>query len=404
MVTRRRPHLTPQWGPPNGPVQRIIGSPPNPARFAVVDCETTGLYNSDRVIEVAVVVVDLHSSQIVDEYDTLINPMRDTGPVGIHGITPSMVQLAPTFDEVAAAVAQRVEGSVLVAHNLQFDARMLRHEYDRLGAQFDAGKGICTLRLTGERLNLACARYGIQLMNHHRALADARATAELLIKLTDEDPGTSQAHITDLAAALSPRTHRRDATGIQHTSSVLERLIAGAPYPTSDEALLSYLDTLDWVLDDLVITAAESSHLQHLAVDLGLTPARVHAAHETYLELMIRAARRDSVITEDEHEMLERVAGLLGIASVPIPVTSVLPQLSAIPTGATICFTGAMSKTRDALETMAVRAGLRPLDNVTKLLKVLVAADPASQSGKAKKARQYGIPVISEDAFLKQLG
>ncbi len=76
-------------------------------RFAVVDCETTGLYNHDRVIEVAVVVVDASSGSVIDEYDTLINPMRDTGPIGIHGITPSMVQLAATFDEVGEASPAR---------------------------------------------------------------------------------------------------------------------------------------------------------------------------------------------------------------------------------------------------------------------------------------------------------
>lgn len=372
-------------------------------QFAVVDCETTGLYNHDRVIEVAVVVVDASSGSVIDEYDTLINPMRDTGPIGIHGITPSMVQLAPTFEEVATALARHVEGNVLVAHNLSFDARMLCNEFARLTALLDVGQGVCTLRLTGERLNLACQRYGVPLTHHHRALADARATASLLIKLLDEEPATTDAHVSGLASSFSPRTHRRDAASVTDTGSVLRRLIAGAPYPTSEDAMLCYLDTLDWVLDDLVITSAERSHLQVLALDLGLTPDRVQAAHEAYLEMMIRAATRDSVITAEEHDMVRLVAGLLGVGNVVIPEITELPQLSVIPAGATICFTGAMSLSRDHLEAMAVRVGLRPLDNVTKRLQVLVAADPTSQSGKAKKAREYGVPVISESDFLAQV-
>ena len=67
-------------------------------QFAVIDCETTGLYTADRIIEIAVVIIDHRTGQIINEYDTLINPQRDVGPAGIHGIVPSMLQLAPTFE------------------------------------------------------------------------------------------------------------------------------------------------------------------------------------------------------------------------------------------------------------------------------------------------------------------
>lgn len=69
-------------------------------RFAVVDVENTGLYNSDRLVELAVVTLD-DSGRTIDEWDTLINPQRDVGPVHIHGITASMVSAAPLFAEIA---------------------------------------------------------------------------------------------------------------------------------------------------------------------------------------------------------------------------------------------------------------------------------------------------------------
>ena len=377
--------------------------PREPVRFAVVDCETTGLYNADRVIEVAIVVIDGRSGQVVNEYDTLINPLRDVGPVGIHGIVPSMLQLAPTFDEIAGSVAQQLQGAVLVAHNLPFDTRMLVNEFDRLGAVLDPGHSVCTLRLTGERLNLACDRYGIELSQHHRALADARATAQLLVRLLDEEPDSSRVSVNGLTTALTNRTHRRDATA-SASSSVLERLIKGSPYPTSDEAVVSYLDTLDWVLDDLVITSTERDHLNALARSLGLSPERVHSAHKSYLDMMIHAARRDSVITDEEHEMLRLVASLLGLDGITIPEVSAQTRLSGIPVGATVCLTGEMSRPREELEMLAVAAGLRPLASVTKACQVLVAVDPTSQSGKARKARQYGIPIIDEESFLREIG
>lgn len=146
-------------------------------RLAVVDVETTGLSRYDRIVEFAcVTVVD---GDVVDEYDTLIQPDRDPGPVHIHGITPEMLQSAPRFDAVAGDIADRINGAVLVAHNISFDVRMLRQEVDRLGrGGFDPGEGLCTYRLTGQKLSLAAAAAGLPEPNH-TALADARTSAAL---------------------------------------------------------------------------------------------------------------------------------------------------------------------------------------------------------------------------------
>ena len=146
-------------------------------RLAVVDVETTGLSRYDRIVEFAcVTVVD---GEVVEEYDTLIQPNRDPGPVHIHGITPEMLQSAPKFDAVAGDIADRLNGAVLVAHNISFDVRMLRQEVARLdGGGFDPGEGLCTYRLTGQKLSLAAADAGLPAPNH-TALADARTSAAL---------------------------------------------------------------------------------------------------------------------------------------------------------------------------------------------------------------------------------
>ena len=69
---------------------------------------------------------------VVEEYETLIQPGRDPGPVHVHGITPEMLQSAPRFEEVAGDIATRLDGAVLVAHNISFDVRMLCQEAARL--------------------------------------------------------------------------------------------------------------------------------------------------------------------------------------------------------------------------------------------------------------------------------
>ena len=163
-------------------------------QLAVIDCETTGLGRHDRIVEIAVLTLDPDSWETLDEYDTLINPERDVGPVELHGITASMVEAAPTFAQVAAPLARRLHGAVLIAHNISFDARMLRYEFTRLHVEFGAVSGRCTLRATREKLGAACRRHGIALENAHRALADARSTAALGRKvLTDEERNAAAA-------------------------------------------------------------------------------------------------------------------------------------------------------------------------------------------------------------------
>lgn len=75
-------------------------------RIVVIDTETTGVCNTDRIVEIALVTMSL-DGDIMESYDTLIHPQRDVSASFIHGITVSMVQSAPTFEEVAGDIAIR---------------------------------------------------------------------------------------------------------------------------------------------------------------------------------------------------------------------------------------------------------------------------------------------------------
>ena len=66
-----------------------------PSRIVVFDTETTGLGRCDRVVEIAAITMDPRTGEIIDKFETLINPERDIGPTSIHGITASMVETAP---------------------------------------------------------------------------------------------------------------------------------------------------------------------------------------------------------------------------------------------------------------------------------------------------------------------
>ena len=365
---------------------------PTESRFVVIDCETTGLGRSDRIVEIAAVTLDARTLEPVDEYDTLINPGRDLGPVGLHGITASMVEAAPVFSEIASAFARRIHGATLVAHNLSFDTRMLMCEFERLGVSFDGGTGLCTLRATGDKLGVACTRFGIALNLQHRALTDARATAKLARQFAaDMRRDFRAATVGHIAHTPNPRTLRREATGGGGISD-LSRVVSHSYYPYSDEALLQYLDALDWVLDDRHIDEREHAELIELADSLKISREQRAEAHRSYMASIIAAAKRDGIITEAEQRLIRQVADALelDIADFAMPEVTKLPPASSLREGIHVCFTGeAVVKgrliTRPVLERHAACAGMQPVRSVTrKRCDLLVAADSPSQSHKAR--------------------
>ena len=385
----------------------MLASTPSP-HLVVIDCETTGLGQNDRIVEIAALTLNPETWETTDEYETLINPERDVGPVDIHGVTATMVEVAPTFPEVIAALARRIHGAILIAHNLSFDARMLGYEFDRLGVAFDVGSGLCTLKATGEKLVAACRRHGIALDTQHRALADARATAALAREIFANDAvNLGAATVGDCPHVPNPRTLRRDA--VDAGASELARVVSLAHYPYSDEALLQYLDALDWVLDDHHIDHQEHAAIERLAATLGISNERRQQAHRSYLASIIAAAKRDGIVTETEHRIIGQLADALRISDMTIPKVTGLPAASGLREGMRVCFTGtAVVKgtpvPRSFLETRVAQAGMQPVASVTKKnCDLLVTADSSSQSGKVHKARGYGIPVMTVANFLDEL-
>lgn len=378
---------------------------PGTHKPVVVDVESTGFGRADRIVEIALITLDPTTWETVDEYDTLINPARDVGPTGVHGITASMVEAAPAFTEIKGAVATRLNGSVLVAHNLTFDARMLQYEFQRCGVAIDPGAGHCTYRATRKKLILACEDCEIPLSHQHRALADARATAELArrLRLARSEQGTMAVSISNAPNAVSRHTLRREL--VDTDASPMHRVVSRATYPNCDWPIQQYLDMLDWVLDDGVIDASEQSKIRELARDLGISEPERADAHRAYVNCIIAAAQRDGVISAAEHQLIVRIATELKVHDVPLPQESPVPRLDTIPHGSRICFSGGDHGAKGPLIAIAEQNGFLPVPSVTKKgCDVLVVADLATSSQKAKNARKWGIPILSAAVFAEEYG
>lgn len=142
--------------------------------------------------------------------------------------------------------------------------------------------------------------------------------------------------------------------------------------------------------------------------DFDFSQSEITALHQGYFDSFVQAALRDGVITLQEREMIELVGKALKVPIV-IPETPQLIQINSesLAIGKRVCFTGhATGLTgetidREDLEALAARVGLHPTKDVTKKgCDILVAADESTMSGKAKRAREWGIPVISVQKFI----
>jgi len=163
--------------------------------YTIIDLETTGgKFNEESIIEVAAYRFDGNS--IKDQFISLVNPQRDIHPYveKLTGITSKMVKTAPKFHEIAKRVVEITSDSILVAHNAQFDYRILQLEFKRLGYEFSM-KSLCTVILSQEllpeqesyKLGRLSRSLGIPLKDRHRASGDALATVELFKILLEKD-------------------------------------------------------------------------------------------------------------------------------------------------------------------------------------------------------------------------
>lgn len=178
--------------------------------YAILDIETTGgKYNEEGITEIAIYKYDGH--QVVDQFISLINPEREIQPfvVNLTGINSKMLRNAPKFYEVAKRIVEITEDCILVAHNAQFDNRILKTEFRRLGFDFER-KTLCTVELAKDlipgqasySLGKLVRSLGIPVTDRHRASGDALATVKLFKMLLDKD--TSK-NIIQQSIRLNPK-------------------------------------------------------------------------------------------------------------------------------------------------------------------------------------------------------
>ena len=158
----------------------------------VLDTETTGLdYTREKMVEFA--AVRLENGKIKDQFQTLINPEQHIrkSSIAIHGITPEMVEDAPTESEVMPKIMEFIGDYPIVAHNAIFDFCFINEASKRVFGKEIGNERIDTQQMFKEiypelethGLNALTEKFKVELVNHHRAMGDTMGLALAYPKL-----------------------------------------------------------------------------------------------------------------------------------------------------------------------------------------------------------------------------
>lgn len=160
-------------------------------KLVFVDLETTGTNPvADRITEIGLVEVDAAGK--ATHWSSLVNPGVPIPSFiqGLTGISNAMVKDAPTFDELAPALHERLHGALFIAHNARFDYGFLRNAFSEAGLPYKADV-LCTVKLSRalypterkHNLDSLIERHALKADARHRAMADADLLWQLWQKL-----------------------------------------------------------------------------------------------------------------------------------------------------------------------------------------------------------------------------
>lgn len=162
-------------------------------RYAIVDLEATSASSFAKIIQVGIVIIE--NGKVVEAFESDINPHEPLNEhiISLTGLTDERLAKAPEFSQVAKTIFELIDGAIFVAHNVKFDANLLAEELFMEGYELRSPL-VDTVELsqiffpTLERYTLEnlSQSLDLRLTDAHTAIADARATAELLLRLEEK--------------------------------------------------------------------------------------------------------------------------------------------------------------------------------------------------------------------------
>lgn len=192
-----------------------LGTPLRDVTFVVVDLETTGTNAREGGIT-EIGAVKVRGGEVLGEFQSLVNPGQPVPAfvARLTGITNAMVATAPDIALVLPSFLEWARDTVLVAHNAPFDVGFLKAVCARLDYEWPGFTVVDTVPLArrlvtrdeapNHKLSTLANLFHASVSPDHRALADARATVDVLHALFDRLAPMGITHLEDLATAADP--------------------------------------------------------------------------------------------------------------------------------------------------------------------------------------------------------
>jgi len=399
--------------------RRPTAYPASEATFTAIDIETTGLDpDIDRIVEIGLVKFRADGS-VIDEFATLVNnPGSDAAARAIHGIDDSDLVGAPTAKQVLDEAFAFIAGTILIAHNCNFEEQFLASAARQTTTALPTLVSVCTLQssrrqLEGRAFSLtAMYKTATGGWPHHRhtALGDARAVREVLLWLLRNAPkplyltqGPSTNRV--IAAQECPISCRPVPLTRCSVAELLQSFPQSPKARTGDALQVKkYMALLTEAVHDGRLTYEEADALTRQARLTRLTGPQLFQLHQKAWEATYpdaKAADWTSLAPVERREMY-LLADALGLSDLAERIHDVI-QTCAEPApppearylrGLRIAIFGDSSEVVK-LRKHAESYGAKLAVNITKTVKWMVSDTPNAIDSRHTTARKLGIPIIS---------
>jgi DNA polymerase III epsilon subunit family exonuclease len=275
-----KPKVVGYLEPGTGSVLEFVDKVREPeAEFVVVDVETTG--RDSKVADlIEIGAVRLRGGAVVDRFSTFVDPARSIFGAQMHGITDADVAGAPVAKEAAQKLLAFVGGAPVVGHNVGFDLGFLDQALGESG-KFTAGGYFDTLTIAREaypdlesyKLGDVAKFFGVAMETAHRGLADAEATAAILLRFAQDLP----ARIDNLqdGIAISIRANRKEG---EDPAGLLEAASRQARVSKSLFQLVQKKTVRKMILDEGIrMDGRGVDEIRPISVEVGVLP-RAHGS------------------------------------------------------------------------------------------------------------------------------
>lgn len=231
--------------------------------FVVVDIETSHFHPDKGAMIIEIGAVKIKGDEIVGEFSTLIDPQRKiTAKITeITGISNDMLQGQPLYQQVLPEFYDFCKNSVIIAHNAIFDwDRFLLHFFKKIGI-YPTNPVVDTLKLTkkylpknkgGYKLGAVCEALGVNNEDSHRALSDAKATAQVFLyikqNLIPELPGDQMSLMEQQTFQDEQKAERQNVRKVAYWEKEIKKnKVMKRAYITLDKAVVYFdIPTESW--------------------------------------------------------------------------------------------------------------------------------------------------------------